>query len=105
MSCYFCTLQLPPTTTVSVLQSDFTIDLEVCGDTKGCYRTPSGCDVDDCDAVVTWTPSTETYIEFELQSKDEWMALGFSDDKEMVGCDLVFLFDVYKYSSISRLVL
>ena len=65
-----------------------TIDLSGCGTTKGCFREPSDCTGADCIAVVTWTPRTDdaqTYIEFELQGRDNWVALGLSADTLMVG--------------------
>ena len=64
------------------------IDLSGCGTTKGCYRHPTTCTGADCTAVVTWTPrtdDTQTYIEFELQGTDNWVALGLSYDNLMVG--------------------
>ena len=85
-SFFCCSLtQLPATTPVA--STRFDIDLSGCGVTKGCFRSPRDCDVSDCDAVVTWTPRTDasqTYIEFELQTRDDWVALGFSDDTNMV---------------------
>ena len=65
----------------------FDIDLDSCGDTKGCFREPAGCDAADCDMVAAWTPQegTNTYVEFELQAQtDGWVGLGFSHDTSMV---------------------
>ena len=82
----FSHMQLPPTTPVA--STRFDIDLSGCGSTKGCFRSPRDCDVNDCDAVATWTPRgtnmNESRIEFELQTRDDWVALGFSDDTSMV---------------------
>ena len=83
--------QRAPTTPVIPLADNFTLDLGGCGTTKGCYRRPSGCNGPNCDALVTWTPradDSQTYIEFELQGRDNWVALGLSRDDEMVSCVL-----------------
>ena len=80
--------QLAATTPV-IVDSAVTVNLSSCGDTKGCFRHPTNCTgADDCTAVVTWTPrtdDTQTYIEFELQGTDNWVALGLSYDNLMVG--------------------
>ena len=79
--------QLAPTTPVAA--GTINLNLAGCGSTKGCYRTPPGCGVNDCDAVATWTPlpdadTGQSYVMFEMQSSNRWMALGFSADESMV---------------------
>ena len=58
-----------------------------CGETIGCLRYKSGCSgSDDCEYVATYSyqPATKI-VTFELFGKNaEWVAIGFSDDKEMV---------------------
>lgn len=65
----------------------FSISLDECGDTKGCFRLPTGCEADDCDMAVAWTPREQgdDYVVFEMQAEsDGWVALAFSDDSLMV---------------------
>ena len=79
---------VPPPPTTPVARTDFDIDLSGCGSTKGCFRSPRDCNISHCDAVVTWTPrrtdTSQTYIEFEMQGRHNWLALAFSDDMTMV---------------------
>lgn len=58
------------------------LDLSGCGDTKGCYTRPSDC-TEDCDLAVTWIPNGNGF-DFEMSSKADYVALGFSQDESMV---------------------
>ena len=61
-----------------------------CGVTKGCFRSPSGCDPRDCDVLISWEDRDDT-VHFELStfivttsSQSHWAALGISDAPNMV---------------------
>lgn len=57
-----------------------------CERTKGCFRSPQSCTTsDNCDFLVTYRPTNSTHVEFELSGRDDWIAVGFSNDRRMVG--------------------
>ena len=57
-----------------------------CERTKGCFRSPQSCTTsDNCDFLVTYRATNSTHVEFELSGKGAWIAVGFSDDQNMVG--------------------
>ena len=65
-----------------------TIDVNACGGTKTCFKVPDSCSGSDCDYLVSWSvlKDQNRKVEFELLGKtDGWVAIGLSDDKNMVG--------------------
>ncbi|ELT98132.1 hypothetical protein CAPTEDRAFT_207798 [Capitella teleta] len=65
------------------------IDTNACGESKGCYRNPPGCNQQTCDLILTWTPMRRT-VKFELSGDaDGWIAMAFSKDKNMGNDDVV----------------
>ena len=57
-----------------------------CERTKGCFRSPQSCTTsDNCDFLVTYSATNSTHVEFELSGQGAWIAVGFSDDQNMVG--------------------
>ena len=65
-----------------------------CGVSVGCY---SDCGSGDCSYEVTWK-DTGTKVEFtmkasipSLSSTGNWIALGLSDDKKMVGVLVTYM--------------
>ena len=57
-----------------------------CERTKGCFRSPQSCTTsDNCDFLVTYRPTNSTHVEFELSGRGAWIAVGFSNDRRMVG--------------------
>lgn len=55
------------------------IDLNLCGKTKGCLRVPKDCSNDDCDYFLQWSNKSknEIYFEFMGRVKNENYWLGF----------------------------
>ena len=37
---------------------------------------------------MTYNATNSTHVEFELSGKGDWIAVGFSDDQLMVGCNV-----------------
>ena len=37
---------------------------------------------------MTYNATNSTHVEFELSGKGDWIAVGFSDDRLMVGCNV-----------------
>lgn len=79
---------------MSFFQTEHRVDsisLGSCGETKGCFLWPMGCSGSDCQYAVTWQnlmDNTDLY-QFEMfGAADEYLALGFSHDKAMVGLKL-----------------
>ena len=65
-----------------------------CGTTKQCYFSPDKCDVGMCDYFISWSDSGD-YLDFELTgtkgATDAYLAVGFSDDGQMVNtCDVLY---------------
>ncbi|CAH3148519.1 unnamed protein product, partial [Pocillopora meandrina] len=58
------------------------ITTDDCGSGKGCFRFPESC-TDDCNFLVTYNATGGDKVEFELSGKGTWVAVGFSDDREM----------------------
>jgi hypothetical protein len=62
------------------------ISTDGCGNTVGCLRFQSRCSGSSCQFVATYKyqPSTNLVM-FEMFGKNaDWVAIGFSDNKEMV---------------------
>ncbi len=59
------------------------LDLSTCGKSKGCYTKPNEC-TSNCDVAVTWIKDGSNGFKFEMSSKDDYVALGFSTDADMV---------------------
>ena len=52
---------------------------------QGRYRFPESCQTSaDCKFLVTYQPSGEEKVIFELSGKGNWAGVGFSDDQLMV---------------------
>lgn len=55
---------------------------------KGCIGTPSGClESRSCSSVTTYRKVDDEHLEIEIYgqvSADEYVAVGFSKDREMV---------------------
>ena len=69
------------------------IDTSGCGSEKGCLGVPKGCSSSSCEMMVTWTPPLNaedlSYVFIEMMGKTSgWVALGLSEDKEMVSTKL-----------------
>jgi hypothetical protein len=65
-------------------------DWSTCGINKGCFRSPTGCQPDNCDVLVSWEEREDT-VHFELSralgstpSNSHWIGLGFSPTANMV---------------------
>ncbi|CAL1526684.1 unnamed protein product [Lymnaea stagnalis] len=62
------------------------IDFSNCGNSKGCFLYPSSCSGDDCVVAVTfdYNTTTDSYsVELTSNSDQNYVALGFSDDRLM----------------------
>ncbi|CAB4003782.1 Hypothetical predicted protein, partial [Paramuricea clavata] len=71
------------------------ISTDGCGKTVGCLRFASGCSGSSCEFVATYKyqPTTKLVM-FEMFGKNaDWVAIGFSDDKEMPDTDSVFCYN------------
>lgn len=70
------------------------VDSDGCGETKGCYRVPSGCSTADCSILITWTESdiadtTKFGIRKEIDATtDHYAAIGFSLNQRMSDTDV-----------------
>ncbi|XP_069137762.1 ferric-chelate reductase 1-like isoform X2 [Argopecten irradians] len=79
------------TSTPTTSQPGGSVSLDpACGVTKGCF---SDCQGSSCSVLVTWMNVDDQNVEFEIISNvpagsDSWVAIGFSDDKNM-GSDSV----------------
>ena len=61
-----------------------------CGDSKGCFRSPAGCEPQRCDVIFSWK-DMEDEVHFELSTllsntmdQGFWTALGISETPGMV---------------------
>ncbi|XP_071845493.1 ferric-chelate reductase 1-like [Apostichopus japonicus] len=80
----------------SVVQSQFVQDEGVCGESKGCFSIPPGCDTADpansCTAFSSWSLGEDGLILFNLVAgADGYIAIGLSksggmDDSEVYAC-------------------
>ena len=58
-----------------------------CGKTKSCYSEPKSCtSSSDCQYLVTIKPvgdedSDDGEVEFELSTTDQWVSIGFNNEK------------------------
>lgn len=78
----------------SVIEKD-----AACGRSKGCFVS---CDSYSCEYVVTWV-SRGDVVEFEILARtrgfgDQWIAIGFSGDIEMVSSVWLTSYKTRKYS-------
>ncbi|KAK3777706.1 hypothetical protein RRG08_021816 [Elysia crispata] len=78
-------------------RSQFTapINVDQCGNAKGCFREPAGCVEPHCTYILTWNSEDSNYITFELggladTAADRYVAVALSDDTYM-GDDTVFV--------------
>jgi len=64
------------------------IDISGCGQTKGCFRYPDGCNASACEFLLTWKDGGNDAVTFEMsapvQSQTPWVAFGLSQDDQMV---------------------
>lgn len=67
------------------------MDFTTCGQTKGCFMMPNGCNPNStCSAVVGYRQFDSEWVELELMGKttgasnNNYVALGFSQDQNMV---------------------
>lgn len=65
----------------------------VCDKTKHCLSVPANCHDhpnEECDYIIAYSPiNNDEEVEIELYGKrpgSEYVALGFSDDDQMVSC-------------------
>jgi hypothetical protein len=69
-------------------QAAIQLDLSACGAEKNCEKRPPNCKgILDCDTLVISKQLNDNQIEFEIfaaKSKQNYVALGFSDDTRMV---------------------
>lgn len=71
------------------------INVDQCGNYKGCFREPAGCQEPQCTYILTWKSDDPNYITFELggladTATDRYVAVGLSEDTYM-GDDTVFV--------------
>ena len=52
------------------------------------HHQPPALSSENCDFLVTYNATNSTHVEFELSGKGDWIAVGFSDDRLMVGCNV-----------------
>lgn len=68
------------------------IDVSGCGETKGCFQTPEGCDAASCEFLLTWTAAGDDSVFFEMSapvdSQNSYVAFGLSQDA-LMGSDSV----------------
>lgn len=68
----------------------FMIDKTGCGTAKSCYSEPAGCSSSaDCDYLLVYIPQANGDVMFELSSKQNWHAVGFSADNKMPNTDVL----------------
>ena len=65
------------------------IDVTGCGKSKGCFRSPDGCEAANCKFLLTWNaPGGGNNVFFEMtapvDSRNSWVAFGLSKDANMV---------------------
>lgn len=62
------------------------IDVSGCGQTKGCFLNPEGCDAASCEFMLTWRDKGNSVF-FEMSapvdSLNSWVAFGLSKDTNM----------------------
>ncbi|GFR58725.1 ferric-chelate reductase 1 [Elysia marginata] len=71
------------------------INVDQCGNSKGCFREPAGCVEPHCTYILTWKADGSSSISFELggladEATDRYVAVGLSEDTYM-GDDTVFV--------------
>jgi len=64
------------------------IDVSGCGQSKGCFQSPDGCDAASCNFLLTWKDSGSDSVLFEMsapvESRPPYVAFGLSQDDNMV---------------------
>jgi len=86
------------------------IDVSGCGETKGCFQTPEGCDAASCEFLLTWTAAGDDSVFFEMSapvdSQNSYVAFGLSQDALMVTflflCIWVFLKKYIRYITLYK---
>lgn len=74
---------------ILLLKKGREIDVKECGKTKGCFFDPQDCkDEKSCKKLITWRSEGDS-IHFEMMGKKPYIAIGFSNNKQMV-CLFVF---------------
>lgn len=80
----------------SALSSDWLINVDECGVSKGCYRHPDKCrDDSDCVYFLTWQKVESNEIHFEYAAKfmahptGPWAGFGVADKSAMFGATVV----------------
>ncbi|XP_067036685.1 ferric-chelate reductase 1-like isoform X1 [Acropora muricata] len=61
-----------------------------CGTSKGCFRSPETCTTsENCDFLITYAATNFDTVEFELSGIENWIAVGFSDNRLMAETDIL----------------
>ena len=70
------------------------IDVSGCGESKGCFRNPEGCDAASCEYLLTWREDGDN-VRFEMSapvdSAHSYVAFALSHDKLMVMHHFLYL--------------
>ena len=81
------------------LIEDYAKTLADCGKTTGCYSDPPGCNENNCTYIYKWQnvgDSTKFVLAARLSLNNAYLAIGFSNDLNMV-------FNSIKTSSLEKI--
>ena len=89
--------------TLCFIQFQLTVDVNApidpteCGKSKGCFRSPGQCVVNNCRYFLTWRLNNSTgTVDFEYSAntteQTPWIALGFSNDTKMVKMNIYHIY-------------
>jgi len=64
------------------------IDVSGCGQSKGCFQNPEGCDASSCNFLLTWRAAGSDSVFFEMsapvETRPPYVAFALSTDDNMV---------------------
>ena len=72
------------------------MSLAGCGVTHGCFTYPPDCRIESCESVAQWQRPENGKVRVTLQTTNDWVALGFSNDAAMVRNTFCNMYQVYQ---------
>lgn len=81
------------------------IDVSKCGTEFKCFRIPADCyPASECQVLITVKlyKTDETYLEYQMYSPQNWVAVGHNTIRQMVSRRVIFI-KCYEFSSFNLL--
>ena len=75
-----------------------------CGKSFGCFRSPANCDGTNCVVIITYAlaPNMSDYLDVSMHTTLQWVALGHNSQPVMVSKSTVELSNYMSKISLKR---